>query len=119
MSMPRHIPPDAYLDHPVDTIEPVADNEDSPVAMAGYGMRRVKEWAVRGNVKGRALRHDLVTLSICPKMLPCKRPSASWVAREHGVSRQYASRLQQEFVREFSDYIQFRGQRFLNRGNAP
>jgi hypothetical protein len=45
-------------------------------------------------------------------MLPCERPSASWCAREHGVSRQYASRLQQEFTRELGDYIRFRGQRF-------
>ncbi|HUB67480.1 MAG TPA: hypothetical protein VL981_08355 [Candidatus Methylacidiphilales bacterium] len=51
-------------------------------------------------------------------LLPCKRPSASWCARQHGVSRQRASRLQQEFARELGGNIQFRGQCFLNRANA-
>ncbi len=66
----------------------------------------------------RGLRSDLVTLCICPHLLPCKRPSASWCARQHGVSRQRASRLQQEFARELGANIQFRGQRFLKRANA-
>jgi hypothetical protein len=60
------------------------------------------------------LRGDVVTLCLCPTFLG-KRPSAAWVGRQHGVSREYASRLCREFARKFGDYIQFRGQRFLCR----
>jgi hypothetical protein len=48
------------------------------------------------------------------KILPCKHPSAAWCARQHGVSRQWASRLHQDFTRKFGGYLQFRGQRFRN-----
>jgi hypothetical protein len=105
----RKTPPEAYLD---DIDRPEGD-QPSPFALASYG--RIKEWAARGDAKQRALRHDLVTLCLCPQFLPCKRPSAAWCGRQHCVSRQYASRLQQEFTRELGDYIQFRGQRFLTR----
>ena len=118
MIMPRHAPPGAYIDDPAAKLDPPARDQYSPVTLASHGITRIKEWAARGKAKQRALRHDLVTLSMCPQMLPCKHPSAAWCAREHGVSRQWASRLQQDFVREFGDYIQFRGQRFLNQANA-
>ena len=114
----RYVSPDACFDDPVENIDRAAHNETSPFELAGYGLTRIKEWASHGRAKQRALRGDLVTLSLCPQMLPCKHPSAAWCAKEHGVSRQWASRLQQEFVREFGDYLQFRGQRFLNRANA-
>ena len=114
---PRHAPPGSFINDPADTLDRPA-NELSAFAIAGHGITRIKEWATRGSTKQRALRHDLVTLSLCPQMLPCKHSSAAWVGRQHGVSRQYASRLQQDFAREFGDYIQFRGQRFLNQANA-
>ena len=118
MIQSRYLPPGAYYDDPAEKLDRPANEQLSPYTIAGHGMTRIKEWATRGKAKQRALRHDLVTLSMCPQMLPCKHPSAAWCAREHGVSRQWASRLQQDFVREFGDYIQFRGQRFLNQANA-
>ena len=118
MIMPRHARPGAYVDDPAEKLDRPASEHPSVFTLASHGMTRIKEWAARGKAKQRALRHDLVTLSLCPEMLPCKHPSAAWCAREHGVSRQWASRLQQEFAREFGDHIQFRGQRFLNQANA-
>ena len=118
MIMPRHAPPGAYVDDPAEKLDRPGSEQPSVFTLASHGMTRIKEWAARGKAKQRALRHDLVTLSLCPEMLPCKHPSAAWCAREHGVSRQWASRLQQEFAREFGDHIQFRGQRFLNQANA-
>ena len=120
MIMPRYMPPDAYFDDPAGKMDPAPRDDSLAFALAGGGIIRVQEWITRGRggAKQRGLRSDLVTLCICPHLLPCKRPSASWCARQHGVSRQRASRLQQEFAREFGDHIQFRGQRFLNRANA-
>jgi hypothetical protein len=118
MIMPRHVPANAYFDDPAEKIDVEAGEHPSAFALAGIGLTRIKEWASRGRAKQRALRGDLVTLCLCPQMLPCKHPTAAWCAKEHGVSRQWASRLQQEFVREFGDYLQFRGQRFLNQANA-
>jgi hypothetical protein len=109
----RNPPPGAYFDDPPTNLDRPASEQPSPLALASYGLTRIKEWAARGKTKQRALRHDLVTLCICPQILPCKRPSAAWCGRQHGVSRQYASRLQQEFACEFGDHLQFRGQRFL------
>jgi hypothetical protein len=115
MIMPRHIPPDAYFDDPVANLDRAVPDQPSPFVLASHGLTRIKEWAARGETKQRALRHDLVTLCMCPQFLPCKRPSAAWCGRQHGVSREYASRLCREFAREFGDYIQFRGQRFLSQ----
>ena len=117
MIMPRHAPPGAYVDDPAEKLDRPANEQLSPYTIAGHGMTRIKEWASRGKAKQRALRGDLVTLCICPTLLG-KRPSAAWVGRQHGVSREYASRLCREFARKFGDYIQFRGQRFLNQANA-
>lgn len=117
MIMPRHMPSDAYFDDPAAKLDSLASVQPSSFTLASHGITRIKEWATRGKAKQRALRHDLVTLCLCPQMLPCKHPSAAWCAREHGVSRQYASRLQQEFVREIGEYLQFRGQRFLARSH--
>ena len=93
MIMPRHAPPGAYVDDPAEKLDCPANEQPSVFTLASHGMTRIKEWAARGKAKQRALRHDLVTLSLCPEMLPCKHPSAAWCAREHGVSRQWASRL--------------------------
>ena len=114
MIMPRRLPTGACFDDPAANLDRTASDQSSAFALGGLGITRVQEWITRGRAGAtqRALRSDLVTLCVCPHMLPCKRPSASWCAREHGVSRQYASRLQQEFARELGDYIRFRGQRF-------
>lgn len=113
MIMPRHAPAGACIDDPAVTLDPVVNDRDLHFAMASHGITRIKEWAAEGNAKQRALRGDLVTLCMCPTLLPCDHPSAAWVGRQHGVSREYASRLCREFARKFGDYIQFRGQRFL------
>jgi hypothetical protein len=119
--MPRHLPADACFDDPVANLDRSVNDQNLAFALGGFGITRVQEWITRGRAGAtqRALRSDLVTLCLCPQMLPCKRPCASWCAREHGVSRQYASRLQQEFSRELGDYIRFRGQRFpIRRGRV-
>jgi hypothetical protein len=113
------LPANAYFDDPAANLDRSVSNLNSAFALAGFGITRIQEWITRGKAKQRGLRSDLVTLCICPQMLACKRPSARWVAQEHGVSRQYASRLQQEFTRELGDYIRFRGQRFhVQRGRG-
>ena len=121
MIMPRLAPPGSYVDDPADTIDR-ADRAESDhtliLALASEGFTRIGEWITRGRggARQRALRSDIVLLCICPHFL-CKRPSAAWVARQHGVSRQRASLLQQEFAREFGDNLQFRGQRFRSHAN--
>jgi hypothetical protein len=109
----RHLSVNARFDS--DNLNHPVSDQTSPFALASHGLTRIKEWAARGKTRQRALRHDLVTLLICPQFLPCKRPSAAWCGRQHGVSREYASRLCREFAGEFGDYMQFRGQRFLTR----
>jgi hypothetical protein len=123
MIMPRHMPPDAYFDDPAEKIDR-ADQAESQrkltCALASDALTRFGEWITRGRsgVKNRALRTDIVLLSITPEFLPCKHPSAAWVASQHGVSRQRASELWREFADYIGPYIQFRGQRFRNRGNT-
>jgi hypothetical protein len=113
MIRPRYLPPGASFDDLAASLDKTAGEHALAIAIAVVGLTRVQEWITRGGgARQRALRSDLVTLSICPHLLPCKRPSASWCAREHGVSRQRASILHQEFARELGDYLRFRGQRF-------
>jgi len=81
-------PAGSYLDDPATKLEIIS----------------VFEWISRGPVCQRALRSDLVLLCLCPYVLPCKRASAAWCAREHGVSRQRASHLQRDFARHFDNY---------------
>jgi len=113
----RYLPPNACFDHPVANLDEAKD-KSMAFTLAAIGLSRIFEWVMRGDLNQCSLRFHLVILSICPDLLPCKYPSASWCARIHGVSRQWASRLQQEFTREFGDHLQFRGQRFLNQTNA-
>jgi len=114
VNIARHLPPDACWDDPAANLEKDETRSEKDLAfdLAHTGLCRIHEWITQNGGKQRALRSDLVTLSICPDMLPCKRPSAAWCAREHGVSRQWASRLQQEFTRQLGSHIRFRGQRF-------
>jgi hypothetical protein len=111
----------SYLNHPADTMDREENQEGSlAYALASGGLTCVGEWITRGRggVTHRALRADIVLLCICPQFLPCKRPSAAWVARQHGVSRQRANDLRKEFASYIAPYVQFRGQRFLNRARA-
>jgi len=108
----RHLPTDSCRDDPAGHLDPAPVDPGLPYAMAGEALHLVFDWIMRGGVEQRSLRFHLVALCVCPQLLPCKHPSASWCARIHGVSRQWASRLQQEFVRELGVAIRFRGQRF-------
>ena len=121
MMMPQHLPPNSYLDDPAENIDrEESDVRDMAFDFASVLQARLNEWASRGRggVKQRALRFDIALLCMRPESFPCKYPCAAWVARQHGVSRQRASILQQEFAREFAEYLQFRDQRFLNRASA-
>ncbi len=120
MIRPRHMPPTACYDDPADKVDARESSADLVRVLASHALTRCGEWITRGKggVKNRALRTDIVLLSITPQYLPTKRPSAAWVAQEHGVSRQRASELWREFSIYIGPYIQFRGQRFLNRRNA-
>jgi hypothetical protein len=110
MTMSRHLPPDACFDDPAANLEPSV--QDSAFALAGSALLYVFDWIMNGELRQRSLRFHLVALCVCPAMLPCKHPSAAWCGRIHGVSRQRASLLQQEFTRGLGPHIQFRGQRF-------
>lgn len=117
MIMPRYLPPNSCFNDPADTID---REEDEPrnlaYALASGALTCIGEWITqgRGGVTHRALRADIVLLCICPHFL-CKRPSAAWVARQHGVSRQRANDLRKEFAGYIAPHLQFRGQRFLNQ----
>jgi hypothetical protein len=120
---PRHLLPNSCYDDPADKIDraiPLEDSADLVRNLASHALTRCGEWITRGKsgVKNRAFRTDIVLLSITPQYLPTKRPSAAWVAQQHGVSRQRASELWREFSIYIGPYIQFRGQRFLNERNA-
>ena len=124
MIRPRYLPPDAYFDDPADKID-LTDRVESEMnmtrALASGALTCIGEWITRGRggVTNRAFRADIVVLFITPHFLPCKRPSAAWVGRQHGVSRQRASELWREFSEYIAPYLQFRGQRFAtHRGNV-
>jgi hypothetical protein len=109
------LPPESYFNDPGGNIDKASNDEILANALTKLEVIRFYEWINRGDARQRALRSDLVSLCICPQLLPCKYPSAAWCSREHGVTREYASRLQRDFVRQFGDYIQVRGQRLLSR----
>jgi hypothetical protein len=123
VSKPRRLPLLARDEHPSDKIDPVDDRKhqsDLSFSMASHAFTRCGEWMTRGRggVKNRALRADVVLLSIVPQFLPTKRPNAAWVGKQHGVSRQRVSDLWREFAIYIGPYIQFRGQHFLNGRNS-
>jgi hypothetical protein len=116
------MPPDAYFDHPVDKLEPQENDPRSlSYGFARDGLNHVFEWITRGRggITRWALRLDIVLLCLWPQFLPCPHPTAAWIARRHGVSRQRTNDLRKEFARYLAPHIQFRGQRFLNRASAP
>jgi hypothetical protein len=104
-------PAGSYFDDPAANLDREQNDDALANALTKLEVIRFYEWINRGDARQRGLRSDLVSLCICPQLLPCKYPSAAWCAREHDVTREYASRLQRDFVRQFGDYIQLRGQR--------
>jgi hypothetical protein len=123
MIRPRYLPPDAYFDDPAEKLDHgdhAAGDRNLAFVLASTGLTRVGDWITRGRggITQRALRVDIVLVCICPQFLPCKRPSAAWVGRQHGVSRTRVNHLRKDFAGFIAPYIQFRGQRFLNRGNT-
>ena len=119
----HNLPANSYIDDPagkLDHADGAESEKNLAMADACGGLIRMGDWITRGRggARQRALRFDLVLLCMCPQFLPCKYPSAAWVARQHGVSPQRASLLQQEFAREIGPHIQFRGQHFLNQARA-
>jgi hypothetical protein len=104
--MSQHIRPPAgsYLDDPAANLDSASNDDALAVALTKLEVIRIYEWINRGRAHQRALRSDLVSLCLCPHLLPCKRASAAWCAREHGVTREWASRLRRDFVRQFSEY---------------
>jgi hypothetical protein len=123
MINPRYLPPDSYIDDPAENID-LADAAESQrtlaYAMTTEALARICAWISQGRnrVKNRAVRLDAVLQCIFPEFLRENSPTAAWVARQHGISRQRFSLLQQEFVREVGPHLQFKGQRFLNQANA-
>src|ERR1700677_551054 len=122
MIRPRYLPPDAYFDDPAEKLDHgdhAASDRNLAFVLASTGLTRVGDWITRGRggITQRALRIDIVLVCICPQFLPCKRPSAAWVGRQHGVSRTRVNHLRKDFASFIAPYIQFRGQRFLNRSN--
>ncbi len=108
----HHLPAGGYFDDPAANLDREKNERALYLALVCETVIRIFEWILRGGVKQRSLRFHLVALRLCPQLLPCKHPSVSWCAREHGVSRQWANRLQQEFVRELGDRFHFRGEPF-------
>jgi hypothetical protein len=120
MIRPRRLPPAVCFDDPAEKIDRPESETALVHALASDALTCLGEWITRGRagVANRALRADIVLLSITPQFLPTKRPSAAWVGQQHGVSRQRASELWREFSAYIGPRIQFRGQRFLNQRNS-
>jgi hypothetical protein len=116
MIRPRYLPPNSCFDDPAARMDRPAIEEVISYDLFGEAFRFIFDWIMEGDVSQRSLRFHLVVLCLWPQLLPCKRPSASWCGRVHGVSRQWACRLQQDFARAVGKRTQFRGQRFLKNG---
>ncbi len=111
----RRPPREAYVEPQFGEEDDKADQNSLAFSLAGETLIRVFDWIGRGEVEQRSLRLHLAMLCLCPQLLPCKPPSASWCAKQRQVSRQWASRLHQDFARTFPGKLQYRGQRFRNR----
>lgn len=120
MIRPLRLPPNSCFDDPAERMDRTdrAESDANLIrSLASAALIRIAEWITRGRGgrTNRALRADIAVLSINPAFLPCKRPSAAWIARQHGVSRQRVSELWREFAVYIAPYVQFRGQRFRDR----
>jgi hypothetical protein len=99
MIRPRYLPPNSCFDDPASRMDQSEVVETVSYALAGEALHFVFDWIIQGEVEQRSLRFHLVALTLWPQLLPCKRPTASWCARIHGVSRQWATRLKKDFSR--------------------
>lgn len=116
MIMPRHLPPNSVFDDPAKNLDREAYEEAFGFAVASETLNRVFDWIMSGsNLKQQSLRCYLAALRICPQMLPCEHPSASWCGRVHGVTRQRASDVLKEFDRTFGDKIRSRKKRIAGK----
>jgi len=117
MIRPYHLPADACFDDPAEKFgcADAAENQrDLAYALAEEGLRFVAEWLTRGRngLKHRAMRADIFLLCIHPDFLPFeRRPSAAAIGRLHGVSRERARKLRNQFRDAIAPYIKFPGQR--------
>ena len=87
MTQRLRYPTGSYFDDPAANLDRSQNNEALADALTKLEITRFYEWINRGDARQRGLRSDLVSLCICPQLLPCKYPSAPWCAREHGVTR--------------------------------
>ncbi len=120
MIMPYHLPPNAYFDDPVDRIEPLVNKEEkADFAALREAINRTLGWAIRPGMTQIGLRVHLIILAISPGQLPCKRPSLSWCARAHGVTRQRAWSIWQDLKHELKDHVRFPQRRSHAHSGAP
>jgi hypothetical protein len=115
MIRPRYMPPDGYLDDPAARLDHSASVEMVSYALAGETLHFVFDWIMQGGLSQRSLRFHLVVLYLWPQLLPCKRPNASWCARIHGVSRQWATLLKNDFARTVSEKSKLAARDFIRR----
>ena len=115
MIRPRYMPPGACFDDPAARLDHSASVEMVSYALAGETLHFVFDWIMQGGLSQRSLRFHLVVLYLWPQLLPCKRPSASWCARIHGVSRQWATLLKKDFARTVSDKSKLAARDFIRR----
>ncbi len=111
MIRPRYLPPNSCFDDPASRMDQSEVVETVSYALAGEALHFVFDWIIQGEVEQRSLRFHLVALTLWPHLLPCTRPTISWCARIHGVSRQWATRLKQDFTRAVRDKCKTGGQR--------
>lgn len=116
--LPHIPPPGSYFDDPAANIDRAKEERMLNLAVAREFVHRFGNWILLGGREQVGFRCYIAFCLVCPEQLPCKHPSLSWCARVHGYSRQRASDLGIEFTTEFSEHIQFRGQRFRSHANA-
>jgi NADP-dependent 3-hydroxy acid dehydrogenase YdfG len=85
----------------------VANHPDTTSTCSNCGSPAPASHSMRGDVQQRSLRFHLVALCLFPRLLPCKRPSVAWCGKIHGVSREWARRLRQDFAQQFDGKMRF------------
>jgi hypothetical protein len=91
------------------------DSKALAFSLAGETLIRVFDWVAQGEREQRSLRLHLAMLCLCPQLSSVKTSLGKLVRKQHDVSRQWASRLHQDFARTFAGKFQYRGQRFRNQ----
>jgi hypothetical protein len=123
MIKPRCLPPNSYIDDPADKLDPVdpAESESNETfSKLGVALVCIFDWITRGRNtrKQRAMRLDTVIQHVKPQFLACQRPNAAWVAREHGVSREWTRLLKKQFNHYIKNFDQSPRQRSRNLENG-